>query len=259
MFPVAIANRQTVEEQVRSSADWVFVVRILSADCAKPLFGAFGLELEEGQSTAVSDAAKDCYRFLLGKAESIYHIDFDPKRIRSSVESFISSITSRAGRDVARRTADFGDWYCRTIGNQDSTPDALWSTLLIELVSGHPNAIPPDRISRMGLDLIVTTYRVVLDEHNRLERVVNEALETKRISSWDKKLLSHTPKLPSQLADAILSIAQARRFRRFWREIQGRLGEQDFDALKDWFVDQASVIVPSIDRSHLENLAKDNY
>jgi len=259
VFFVPIASRQTGDGPVRSNADWVFVVRILSADCAKPLFGAFGLELEERQSTAVSDAARDCYRLLLGKAESIYHIDFDPKRIRSSIESFMSSVTRVAGSDVARRTADFGDWYCRTIGNQDSTPDALWSTLLVELVSGHPNAIPPDRISKRGLNLVMTSYRTVLDEYNRFERVVNRALEAKGISRWDQELLTHTPKLPSQLPDAILSIAHARLFRRFWYEVQGRLDREDLDALKDWLLDQASVIVPSIDRDHFESLEKDNY
>jgi hypothetical protein len=223
----------------------VFAIRLLSADCVKGQFDSLGLTLDAHEADIVSRLAKDSYETLLGNAKSIFNIDFRPSRIDEVVEGLLVRVGKQAGDLAQKQVADFGDWYCRHRDDRDFMPESLWSALMIEFVSQHPNALPPEHVSKIGIDSATELYRQSLRITDRVRDSVKRDLDPTRISEWDKKLVSQTPEMPRQLSDALVTTVDALVFRRFWRAAQLTLTQPDFVALKEWLRDQAAVVAPS--------------
>jgi hypothetical protein len=203
------------------------------------------LTLDAREAAIVSKLAKDSYGTLLGRTKEIFNIDFSPLRIGKAVEDLLGVLGKQAGNHAQTQVADFGDWYCRHRGDQDFMPESLWSALMVEFVSQHPNAFPPERVSKIGIDTAVDLYRHSMQTTDRVRDSVTRDLDPKCISDWDKQLLSHTPEMPRQLSDSLISVVDALAFRRFWKAAQLSLTGADFKGLKEWLHEQAAAVAPS--------------
>jgi hypothetical protein len=235
-----------LEDTRRSDPEWVFAVRLLSAECVKPWFPALAIELDERAVQVVSDRAKSAYESLLSGSPSIYGIDFRRPRIEAVVRTFLMDISALCGEAAKNQIEEFGSWYCLHRRNASSLPDSLWFALITELVSGHASACRPRGVSADGLQTVHALYTSLLQERDRIQASIAEALNPKSIASWDKQLLTHTSNIPSELSDTLLLAIDARAFRRFWQTIHIALSKDDVAALRAWLEEESMVIAPSV-------------
>jgi hypothetical protein len=244
-----VAKSKTLVSKVRSGEQsdpgWAFAIRLLSADCAKTHFVALAITIDERAVDGVSTLAKKAYENLIGGSPTIFGIDFRRPRIAEIVGKLLDAISRQFGEDVRSQVEEFGNWYCRHRSDASSLPDSLWSALMTELVSSHPSAVPPDQLSKNGLEIVQTLYRRSLEDTDRINKAVSEGLNQAKITAWDSYLLSHTPDLPTELSDSYAMANHARAFRRFWQMVQLALSKSDFEALKGWLEEQSAVVAPA--------------
>ena len=233
---------------------WVFAIRLLSADCARPHFGALAITVDQNAIDGVSALAKRAYERLIDGSPTIVGIDFRRPRISEIVKGLLVSISSQFGKESKAQIEDFGDWYCRYRNDEDSLPDSLWSALMTELVSGHPSATPPN-LSTSGFDIVQSSYNRVMAQTEQIRKSLSDALHQSAVTSWDRYLLSHTPDLPNELLTSLVLVIDARGFRRFWQTIQLTLSKSDFQAFKGWLEEQSAVVAPAM-RGSMQSAAK---
>jgi hypothetical protein len=172
----------------RDPHHWHAAFRLLSLDCALPIWEQMGLDLGKDDQLFVQHAARIAYLILQDGSRNYFGANYS--NAKKSAKLFFSILKTYGGKAFERKIST----WCKNgfvRGHGEISPEEAWGALFIRLSSETPKLIYPLDLPESKFELLKKRIIPLAQFHEQLKTFI-ESNTVGQKTEWDKSIYENS-------------------------------------------------------------------